>query len=581
LEQEKRETEAKKEDVTWEKGQGTTEEKKDCTSDVKTADLAEVKKEKFSWTIIVMIIVLVVLIGAVIGMGVYFYNNTVYRHCVAEAGTEVLPADFAINPDIELAFAEDSPEFDILVPGDYPVILKAWFIKFNSTLTIEDTIPPTAEVGDLVIEAGDSIAAKDFLSNISDVTMTSASFVEPPDVYHYGTQDVKIRLKDLGENEVIYEVKLTISPLVDSITIEAGEECPDEKEFLISEDATTVYIISDLAMIDTSKIGEYNITFGENHRLFYSKLIIVDTTTPTLVLHNVNGYLTSAITKESFITEASDVSEFTVEYEKSPDMTKEGEQEISMVATDIAGNETRKTAKLTLQKDTEPPVISGVKDINIFIGESISYRNGIKVTDNCDTGASLDIDTGGANNKAEGQYTITYKAVDKAGNTTVETAILTVRQVSYDQATIDAMADAVLARIITDGMDNRSKLNAIYNWVRGNMAYANHSDKSNWLKGAYEGFKYHRGDCFVYFATTKALLNRAGIANMDIQKMPGYRTMHYWNLVDIGEGWHHFDTTPRRGGGVFNYLTDAQMMSYSETHGNSHIYDRSLYPAIP
>ena len=537
-------------------------------------------KKKFGVKRVVLIVFLVLLIGGGAFGGTYFYNNTVYRHCIAEAGTEILPSDFAINPDIELAFAEDSPQYDNLVPGDYPVILKAWFIRFNSILTIEDTIPPTADVKDLVIEAGDKVEAIDFLSNINDITETSATFEEEPDAYHYGTQDVKIILKDLGDNEVVYDAKITISPLVESITIEAGDKVPNEKDFLVSQDATTVYNITDLSMIDSTKIGEYNIAFGENHILFYSKLIIVDTTAPTLILHNVNGYLTSALTENSFITEASDVSDFTVSFEKAPDMTREGEQEISIIATDIAGNETTKTAKLSLQTDTEPPVIEGVKDIDIFLGESISYRSGIKVTDNCDSGASLDIDTGGANNKTEGQYTITYKATDRAGNTTVETALLTVRQISYDPATINAMADAVLAGIISDGMDSRAKLNAIYGWVRGNLAYVNHSDKSNWLRGAYEGLKYRRGDCFVYFATTKALLSRAGIANMDIQKLPGYRSMHYWNLVDIGEGWHHFDTTPRVGGGEFNYLTDAQLMSYSEAHGNSHIYDRSLYPEI-
>lgn len=136
-------------------------------------------------------------------------------------------------------------------------------------------------------------------------------------------------------------------------------------------------------------------------------------------------------------------------------------------------------------------------------------------------------------------------------------------------------------RLLTHaGMGPREKLNAIYRWVRGHIAYANHSEKGNWLKGAFEGMYFRKGDCYVYFATTKALLNRAGIANTDIQKLPGYSSMHYWNLVNIGEGWYHYDTCPRTAGGVFNYLTDAEMMSYSRAHNNSHIYDPSLYPVI-
>ncbi len=540
-----------------------------------------VQKKKVNWKGIVVVVLLLAVITAAGVVATYLYDNTVYKHCVAEAGTEVLPEDFAINQNVELVFASDSPKFFTTIPDDYPVILQYGPIKFNSVLTIQDTIAPTAQVSDLTIEAGQTVTADDFLSDVSDITATVAVFAGNPDFSHYGIQDVKIRLVDLGNNESVYEAKLTISPLIESITMEAGDPCPDEKDFLISKDVESVHIVSDLAMIDTARTGEYNITFSDLGRLFYSKLIIQDTVSPTLELHDVDAYMTSPIDTESFVTEADDVSAFSLRFKDEPDMTKEGEQEITVIATDTSGNETKKSAKLSLKRDTESPVITGVKDIFAVLGESISYRKGIQVTDNCDENVKLDINTGGANNKEEGQYTITYTATDKAGNSVTQTALLTVKHESYDQATVDAMADAVLAKILTPDMDGRAKLDAIYKWVRSTMSYANHSDKTNWLKGAYEGLKYHRGDCYIYFAQTKALLNRAGIANMDIQKLPGYRTMHYWNLVDIGEGWHHYDTCPRVGGGTWNYLTDAELMSYSESHNNSHIYDRSLYPVIP
>ena len=79
---------------------------------------------------------------------------------------------------------------------------------------------------------------------------------------------------------------------------------------------------------------------------------------------------------------------------------------------------------------------------------------------------------------------------------------------------------------------------------------------------------------------TKCLLTRAGITNMIISKIPG-RTLHWWNLVDIGEGWHHLDTTPRKDGSRFFYLTDAELMAYSDTHNGTHHYDREQYPKIP
>lgn len=539
-------------------------------------------KKKNRLCIVILLIVLLFL-GTAVGGGYYFYSNTVYSQCIVEAGVDVEASDFAINPEIGLEFAEESPVINKFVPGDYPVILeltRADFIKFKSILTVEDTIAPVANVHNVTAEAGTAVDPNEFLTDISDITETTVLYLTQPDMEHYGTQKVSVQVLDLGGNSSTYEAELTISPVIEQIVMEAGDECPDEKEFLVSKTADNIHIIPDLSMIDTSKIGEYNIAFSDSGRLFYSKLVIQDTKAPVLKIHDVNAYCTSILSENSFVEKVDEVSEYELSFEDKPDMRQSGTQDVTVIATDIAGNETKETCKLTLVEDTEAPVISGVHDLRVFVGSGISYKSGIKVTDNCDAVVKLDVDTGGASSNASGQYTITYRAMDRAGNETVQTALLTVSEISYTEGTIYPMADAVLANIINDGMGPKQKLDAIYGWVRGNIAYANHSDKSNWLRGAYEGLQYRKGDCFVYFATAKALLIRAGIVTTDIQKVPGYSTMHYWNLVDIGEGWHHYDTCPRVGGGVFNYLSNAEMMAYSNSHGNSHIYDPSLYPEI-
>ncbi len=120
---------------------------------------------------------------------------------------------------------------------------------------------------------------------------------------------------------------------------------------------------------------------------------------------------------------------------------------------------------------------------------------------------------------------------------------------------------------------------AIYNYIRRNVGYINHSEKGDWVRAAYEGLAKRQGDCYVYACTAKALLTRAGIKNMDIAKIPTRRE-HYWNLVDVGDGWYHFDTTPRTDHTVFFLWTDADLMAYSAQHYNCHNYDRTLYPEI-
>lgn len=181
-----------------------------------------------------------------------------------------------------------------------------------------------------------------------------------------------------------------------------------------------------------------------------------------------------------------------------------------------------------------------------------------------------------------GEYTVTYTVTDNAGNSTVKTGVVRVwaeEPVFYDEELVNAKADDVLASILTPEMTQLEKAKAIYNWVHGSIGYISHSEKGDYVRGAYEGLVQRQGDCFVYASTAKVLLTRAGITNMDIVKSQ-VNPSHYWNLVDVGDGWYHFDATPRKDKTVFFMWTDAQLKEYSESHKNTHIYDASLYPVI-
>lgn len=143
---------------------------------------------------------------------------------------------------------------------------------------------------------------------------------------------------------------------------------------------------------------------------------------------------------------------------------------------------------------------------------------------------------------------------------------------------LDQMADQLLAGIVNDGMSQREKAVAIYHWVRGNIRYVNRSEKGDWVKSAADGLRRKNGDCYTYYSVSRELLNRVGIENLEVVRLDGH---HWWNLVNWGDGWYHFDTTPRTAGGEFCLLTDAQLEAYSSAHRGTHAFDRSLYPATP
>lgn len=240
------------------------------------------------------------------------------------------------------------------------------------------------------------------------------------------------------------------------------------------------------------------------------------------------------------------------------------------------------TPEPTEPPDTEPPVIEGEDQHVVYIGDTVSFRKCVTVTDNKDENVKLEVDSSSVNLNKEGSYTVIYKATDSSGNTAVKEVEFIVEekpQHVIEQEKVDQTADQILDSIFEEGMTPREKARAIYDWVRGNLRYdGNYENNTDWVKAAFDGFQSRRGDCYVYFGVTKALLNRAELENLDIVKKGGG---HYWSMVNLGEGWYHYDTTPRKTGGEFFMMTDAELEAYSNKYGNSHVWDRDKYPATP
>ena len=352
----------------------------------------------------------------------------------------------------------------------------------------------------------------------------------------------------------------------------------------------------DPSEIDTRTPGTYEVKLVSGGRRYTSSLVIQDTVAPKASPRPAQTALGVEIKPEELVRDLSDNSYiFSVAFENTPDFSTPGEQNVNIVITDAGGNKTTVASVLTVleagqdvpvvgpvddpAEDTEAPVIFGVHDITIYVGEGISYFSGVYAEDNVDGNVQVTVEADSVNTKAAGKYTITYYATDAAGNTASKTAKVTIIVRSVEEQTVLDLAESVLKSIITDDMTGYQKLSAIYKWVRSNVSWYDSSDKDDWVKAAYQGLHDGRGDCFVYQMVSKVLLDAAGIDNKLIDTQP-LRYLHCWNLVNIGEGWYHFDTTPRKGGFDGLYLDDETLMAYSETHSNSHIYDHEKYPDV-
>jgi hypothetical protein len=252
---------------------------------------------------------------------------------------------------------------------------------------------------------------------------------------------------------------------------------------------------------------------------------------------------------------------------------------------DTTGNKSELKASLTVKADTEAPVINGAGDKTFFIGDKISYKSGITVTDNKDEKVELAVDNSAVDLKKAGSYKVTYSATDAAGNTSTKVVTINIKQkpagyISMEE--LNSLADQVLSTIIKSNMSDIEKAWAIYKWTRERISYTGTSDKTDWMKEAARGIKKGTGDCFTYYSTSKLLLTRVGFKNICVTRFGG-ATNHYWNLVNIGGKWYHFDAIDsRRGYFYICFLrTDAEVAEYSKLCKDYYTFDISKYPSTP
>lgn len=366
----------------------------------------------------------------------------------------------------------------------------------------------------------------------------------------------------------------------EQVILEAGESIELQSFFKNEKVKGTFLTIVD--EIDTTKLGDYPIQIKVGKKIYQSTLTIQDTVAPVAVVLDATTNINEGIVLEDYVQSITDATAVTYEYVQEPDVSIPGDAELKVAFTDKAGNQTIVTQKLHVIPDTVAPIITGMEDITAYIGDTISYRSGIEVSDDKDASPTLTIDNSAVNLNAPGVYEVIYTVTDWAGNTTSETITVTLQEkpANYvEPEIVYEMAEGVLDSIVDDTMTSKEQAFAIYNWVRTHISYTGSSDKSSWTGAAAWAFENRSGDCYNYFAAAKALFDCAGIENVDVIKSDTSRSSHFWSLINLGDGWYHVDCTPRTGeGDYFFMVTDEELEAYSSRHRNSHIFDKSLYP---
>ena len=382
-------------------------------------------------------------------------------------------------------------------------------------------------------------------------------------------------------NTTLLTVKDTESPVIltKEVVIAAGEKCKKEDFIDRIEDATKTKLKESGLSNYKGKPGVYNIKLtaidlGGNKAEETTCLYVLDVKKKLKVELG-----TKELPANKFLrTKHSGLQlNYSEKFNIEKALQKTGKYKVPIKAL-VKKNEKDIMLKLEVA-DTKPPVIKGTRDLTLYIGNPISYRAGVSVTDNQQGGTALMVDASEVNPKKEGVYKVTYRSEDKAGNKTEREVEVVVKKSNESHAPeVTKYVKDTLAEITTKDMTELEKLDKIFEFCHTKINYTGHSDKSDAIEAAYNGFRTHTGDCFTYYAVSEALITGAGFENIMVTR-DGDNSDHFWNLIKYKDRWYHFDTCPIVGAGSFRVfmLGDLEIAKFNKEYGEANPNHKGYY----
>lgn len=257
-------------------------------------------------------------------------------------------------------------------------------------------------------------------------------------------------------------------------------------------------------------------------------------------------------------------------------------------------------------KDTKMPVISGITNKEITVGDEINLLEGISAQDEVDGELEVTIE-GNVDNQKAGEYIIKVSAIDKNENMAKQEFKVVVKEKqtttiaksnsstsnkktstsssktstsnnktsnststatnsssnsnigtttsSNDTSTKNARlqlataeAKRVVSKMITSGMSDYEKAHAIYNYLHSNVArqtnQSNEAYKTNYGNEAYAALIMKKAACSGFCKAVTLMCNAAGLQSKHIN---ANQWTHQWNTVLINGEWIILDAQ----GGIF------------------------------
>ncbi|MCL2446839.1 MAG: transglutaminase-like domain-containing protein [Oscillospiraceae bacterium] len=282
----------------------------------------------------------------------------------------------------------------------------------------------------------------------------------------------------------------------------------------------------------------------------------------------VEAYAGAELSPWQFIAQNENTARnrFVPTFAQQPDMSLYSqEQNVFILLTNEQGETQTIVSVLRIVEDGVPPVFSGIRDeIHVGRGSTVAFRTGITVYHSSGQ-ATFEVDSSAVDTSTPGIYEVVFIARTPLGQESRATSRVVVSASSEEQAL--ALVQPILDQHIRPGMTQAEKARAIFDWTRWNIQYAVGGTHGDVLESVVQGMTRRRGDCYVFYAVSRFMLEQVGIEFVSLRRYPIDTARHAWLLVNVGNGWHHFDSTPNErdlpnGGFMF---TQAQAQHFNNT----------------
>ncbi len=451
-----------------------------------------------------------------------------------EAGTpQPTLKDFMVveRDDAELLTDLSKIEWNKLGPNS--VQIKVDGKTYTSILKIVDTTAPELDTVPVAALPDGELKADDFVLSYTDATEVSFALKEKPNLAEKGSCDCTVVATDEGKNVTEATCRVIVCDAL--AEFEASYDMLSESEVLKQIGSEYSGYKMETEPFELNSLGAHEVIFTKGEESITVGVTVKDTTAPTadgIKFACATGYACDAI---NFVENIKDITAVTASFKTEPDWSKEGEQSVTIILKDRAGNTSEITATADISEDKTAPVIYAA-DRYCYIGETVDYMDGVYAVDNADPEPEITVDSSKVDANKAGEYELSFTAKDEKGNESTKTVKIAFMEAVVTQSELDTELDKIIKTIIKDGMSKQEKAQAVFEYVNTSITCTASSEETDLRVAALMGIAEQSGDEFTAYAVSLALLQRL---ELDVKTVGA--DGHYWCLVNLGSGWYHFD----------------------------------------